>query len=585
MKATVRSSEGVQQGDPLGPALFALGVEPVFKRAREGVREGSMLSYAILDDYTMVGAADSLATAYRDLVAAAKEIANLDIVQAKTKIVYLHGDTQPLPEPLAELKDREGLQLVTDSTIILGTPTGTDEECVNSLCDTILNKQAHLFAAVLDPNMPTQEALLVIRASGLPRMNYCSRTIHPDSSGAMLSKFDNVLLDTVLNKLQIDREELTHLMHSFALRLPVRLGGMGFRPMEHTRFFAWWGALAQAVPYLARIYTQGQGGAVPPAHLMQPMAAVHTIIRAKLTGTEGLNDLVPESADETLAFYDGEEGQKRAQGLQKALTALWEDKVHKALLLDPSVTLTHKARMLSTASPGAGAWVTAIPTSRTSHLSNKHYAVAARIRIGLQPSASMPTECFCGASLVTDPSHHLSCNRLRTVSTTQRHNKIVQAIHSHSMRAGALSQLEPKHLQNEDGRRTDILLTFAHGVQDTAVDVMVTHPGCQSHVQAAQRSLGAARKAVTLKNNKHKALLAVEGIRFIPFIMESYGALAEESRSFITELALMAAHEDAGWTTAEAHRTCLADVSVANQRGNAITVLTGLAWSARVKGH
>jgi hypothetical protein len=96
--------------------------------------------------------------------------------------------------------------------------------------------------------------------------------------------------------------------------------------------------------------------------------------------------------------------------------------------------------------------------------------------------------------------------------------------------------------------------------------------------------LGAARKAVKLKNNKHKALLAAEGIRFIPFIMESYGALAEESRKFIMDLALMAAHEDAGWTTAEAHRSCLADISVANQRGNAITVLTGLAWSARVRG-
>ena len=182
-----------------------------------------------------------------------------------------------------------------------------------------------------------------------------------------------------------------------------------------------------------------------------------------------MDELLPKTAAEAFDLYDGEEGQKRAKGLQKALTTLWEDKVHASMLADPAISREQKASILSTSSPGAGAWVTAIPTSRTSHLSNKHYAVAARLRIGLSPSAIMPKDCVCGASLVQHPEHHLSCGHVRMVATTQRHNKIVQAIHSHSTRAGAIAQLEPRHLQDEDGRRTDLLLTFAHGVRDTLV--------------------------------------------------------------------------------------------------------------------
>lgn len=64
-------------------------------------------------------------------------------------------------------------------------------------------------------------------------------------------------------------------------------------------------------------------------------------------------------------------------------------------------------------------------------------------------------------------------------------------------------------------------------------------------------------------------------------MVETYGALGKEARAFIADLALMASREDPGLSSSEARREFLGEVSVANQRGNAATILAGLAWSAR----
>ena len=52
----ISSERGVQQGDPLGPMLFALAIQPLLLKLHEGKSErGLQLSFSFLDDLIMGG--------------------------------------------------------------------------------------------------------------------------------------------------------------------------------------------------------------------------------------------------------------------------------------------------------------------------------------------------------------------------------------------------------------------------------------------------------------------------------------------------------------------------------------------------
>ena len=61
----ILSEEGVQQGDPLGPFLFALALQPCLRAAAEECSKGFVVSY--LDDAVIVGPKADVLSAYEVL--------------------------------------------------------------------------------------------------------------------------------------------------------------------------------------------------------------------------------------------------------------------------------------------------------------------------------------------------------------------------------------------------------------------------------------------------------------------------------------------------------------------------------------
>ena len=72
---TISSERGVQQGDPLGPLLFALALQPLLLQLNNGFsNQGLELAYSYLDDLILAGEQGAVAGAFHFFKAAALKI-------------------------------------------------------------------------------------------------------------------------------------------------------------------------------------------------------------------------------------------------------------------------------------------------------------------------------------------------------------------------------------------------------------------------------------------------------------------------------------------------------------------------------
>jgi hypothetical protein len=93
---SLQSAQGVRQGDPLSPLLFALVWQTVIDEVlQECARQGilvEILSY--LDDTMIVGPVDMVFRVY-DMIAERARNIELEIQPAKSAFIYLHSATAP----------------------------------------------------------------------------------------------------------------------------------------------------------------------------------------------------------------------------------------------------------------------------------------------------------------------------------------------------------------------------------------------------------------------------------------------------------------------------------------------------------
>ena len=81
------SENGVQQGDPLGPMLFALALQPLLIQLHEGISaQGLQLAYSYLDDLILAGDQQEVAGAFHSFKSAADKI-GLKFNTAKCEVV------------------------------------------------------------------------------------------------------------------------------------------------------------------------------------------------------------------------------------------------------------------------------------------------------------------------------------------------------------------------------------------------------------------------------------------------------------------------------------------------------------------
>ena len=123
---TIASSSGVQQRDPMGPAMFCLALQPGLKRFREEI-EGEVETSAYMNDVS-VGLLRITANTIRAFAFLRRELEDIGIVVNTSKTVALSPKGHaPTAEDISLLESVDVCVADEAGVTVVGVPIGTDE--------------------------------------------------------------------------------------------------------------------------------------------------------------------------------------------------------------------------------------------------------------------------------------------------------------------------------------------------------------------------------------------------------------------------------------------------------------------------
>ena len=216
----IASESGVQQGDPLGPLLFALALQPILQGLHAQRSEGGLrLVFSYLDDCCLAGDYRSVAQALQELKQKCLDI-GLKLNTSKCELI-------PLAGPQAHIINHFPSDMITrgDGNFeLLGGPIGTPEFC-NKHTQERVDKATKLLEELGDLPDP-QVALLLLRyCASFGKLVFSARVVPHQHHASALQNFDqevHACLETFLatNFSQDERTLST---------LSTKLGGLGLR--------------------------------------------------------------------------------------------------------------------------------------------------------------------------------------------------------------------------------------------------------------------------------------------------------------------------------------------------------------------
>jgi len=239
----VEQGEGGEQGDPLMPMLFCLGIHESLTRVRAHLLPGEHL-FAYLDDVYAVAAPERIRTIYDLLAAALDEGACIQLHTGKTRVWNRAGVKPP------DLDDLGDDVWSPDGVKVLGTPVG-NAAFVQEHVDKRVTEERRLWEAL--PEVPDLQCAwqLLVQCAG-PRANHLLRTLPPSQSGEYASAHDDGMMaaaESLLNQLPGNTAQVS--MARQLASLPARLGGAGLRSAARTAPAAYWASWADALPMIS----------------------------------------------------------------------------------------------------------------------------------------------------------------------------------------------------------------------------------------------------------------------------------------------------------------------------------------------
>jgi hypothetical protein len=220
---TVQSRVGPQQGDPLGPLLFCLPLQPIL------LQMGSPLSFGYLDDLTLGGKAETVAA---DVEFIERACSTIGLALNRSKCEVITRDSKNIGyDSLKEFRpiDVEEAQL-------LGAPLSSEKALQQCLKTRNRELEESLSKLTL---IARQDALLILRSSlGAPKMIHILRCqlCHPCDKHPELETYDVILRHGLEKILNVSLNDIQWTQAS----LPIKMGGLGIRRATSLALPAFW---------------------------------------------------------------------------------------------------------------------------------------------------------------------------------------------------------------------------------------------------------------------------------------------------------------------------------------------------------
>ena len=541
----IKSQEGAQQGDPLGPFLFSLAIMDLTKDLVSEVN----LWY--LDDGTLIGTAESVLSDYKKIKDASDSL-GLEVNPGKCEIMLVNPKENN-NSTIAKFRELapEIREISKDDLTMLGSPIMVEAingvllsklESFQLMCDRL---------KLIDPH----DALFLLRhAFSLPKLTYFLRTSPCFQNTEVLKKYDNALRAALISILNVGMEDSSWEQCS----LPVRMGGLGVRSASEVSL---------------------------PAYLSSVSATFECI--TPLLPTYLRNEVNPFFAHATFQWSNLLSGEDLP--IKKSVQAAWDIPLCKKRfenLLQSANTTEDKARLMAVSSEHASDWLNCVPLpSMSLKLNRQTLRIAVALRLGSR--ICKPHKCHCKDKDTGQPGivdikglHGLSCASAGGKGRIARHDRANDLIHRALASANYHCVLEPTGLCRDEKRPDGFslypysegkILAWDYTCRNTLADAYKEHTAVQ---------VGYAAKVGEKDKFRNYEELVNENYFVVPIAHETMGSWAPDSLKFMKDLGSRIS-EATGEKRAKSF--LFQSISMNLQRGNALCVMGTVAHHRKLE--
>lgn len=453
-KDIILSEEGVQQGDPLGPLLFCLVIQPIIDSLQSKINEW------YLDDGSIGGNIDVVIEDIKTIISASEDV-GLKLNPSKCEVLRLKPLTDIEINALNEVIP--GIMVPpTDEFCLLGAPLTLDgipkaiaqkTESINLLISRLESMNAHQALFIL------RNCLLLPKMMHLLRSSPCWLFKHN------LNEFDEMMKRSVTNIVNVSFDENAWNQSS----LPIRRGGLG---LTLTRDIA-------------------------SSAFISSMHATKNL-RAEIVSSN--EEILNSAIDDWMLESSAEIPTVKVDVQQSWSSPIMENKLSN-LFISFEDDACQKARLLAASEKESGLWLSTLPSSSLGLcLDNDSLRIAVALRIGAK--ICQKHACLCGKMVDEYGYHGLSCNKVS--GRIPRHHLLNETVRRGCVSAGVPAIREPPETVREDGKRPDGLTLIPWSVGKCLLwDATCGDTVAKSYIKHTSRQAGWV--ASTAEDNKISA--------------------------------------------------------------------------------